>query len=115
MHRVVRDIAIILLASLVVTGAKAASICETVGLKWPPAQPEMSASFGLSKDATRESYTQGRQTRPVKQISSFPAHPCVAEFAGYDTEFFLVFDSRPRLFGSSFYFSSLCNKAPPVA
>lgn len=115
MHRVVRDIAIILLASLVVTGAKAASICETVGLKWPSAQPEMSASFGHSKDATREYYTQGRQTWPVKQISSFPVYPCVVEFAGFDTEFFLLSDLRPRPFGSSFYFSSLCNKAPPVA
>ena len=115
MHRAVRDIAVILLALLVVTGAKAASISETVGLNRPPQQPEMSASFGHSKDATKESYTQGRQTWPVKQISSFPVYPCVVEFAGCDTEFFLLFDLRPRLFGSSFYFSSLCNKAPPVA
>lgn len=115
MHRVARDIGIVLLASLVVTGAKAASICETAGLKWRPAQPEMSANFDHSKDATKESFTRVRQTRPVKQIFSFPVHPCVVEFAGFDTEFFLLFHLRPRLFGSPFYFSSLCNKAPPVA
>jgi len=115
MHRAVRDIAVILLASLVVSGAKAASICETVRLNRPPKQPEMNASFDYSKDATKESFIQGRQTWPVKQIPSFPVYPCVVEFAGCDTEFFILFDLRPRLFGSSFYFSSLCNKAPPVA
>ncbi|MBM2845109.1 MAG: hypothetical protein HW407_421 [Bacteroidetes bacterium] len=115
MYRAVRNIALILLASLVVTGARAASICETVRLKWPPMQPEMSASFGHSKDATKESYTQGCQTWLVKQISSSPVYPCVVESAGCDTEFFLLFDLRSHLFGSSFYFSSLCNKAPPAA
>ena len=115
MHRGVRNIALILLASLVVTGARAASICESVPLKWPPKQAEMSASFGHSKDATKESYTQGRQTWLVKQLSASPVYPCVVESAGCDTEFFFLFDLRPHLFRSSFYFSSLCNKAPPVA
>jgi len=114
MHRAVRDIALMLLASLVVTGARGTSICETVPLKWPPKQPVMSASFGHSKDATKESYTQGRQTWLVKQLSSSPVYPCVVESDGCDTEFFLLFDLRPHLFGSSFYFSSLCNKAPPL-
>jgi len=115
MHRAVRDIALILLALLVVTGANAASICETVGLKWPPKHSEIGASFDHSKDATKESYTRGRRTWPAKQISFSPVYPCVAEFAGCDTECFLLFDFRTCLFGSSFYFSSLCNKAPPVA
>jgi hypothetical protein len=115
MYRAVRNIALILLASLVVTGARAASICETVRLKWPPKQAEMSASFGHSKDATKESYAQGHQTWLVKQFSSSSAYPCVVESAGRNTQFFLLFGLPSHLFGSTFYFSSLCNKAPPVA
>jgi hypothetical protein len=115
MHRAVRNTGLMLLALLVVMGAKAASIRETVGLKWSPVQPEMSTSICHSKDAAKESYTRGRRTWPAKQISLSPVHPCVAEFAGCGTEFFLLFDFRPCLFGSSFYFSALCNKPPPVA
>ena len=115
MHRTARDIAVLLLAFFVVASAKPASVCETVGLNCPPEQSEMSASSGHSNDATKVSYTQGRQTWPVKQISSFPAYPCVVEFAGCDTDFSLLLDIRPHLFGSSLYFSTLCNKAPPVA
>jgi len=115
MHRAIRDISLILLASLVVTGARAASICETVPLKWPRKQPAMSANFGHSKDATKESYTQGRQTWLVKQLSTSPVYACVVESTGCETEFFLLFDLYPPLFDSSFYFSSLCNKAPPIA
>jgi hypothetical protein len=115
MRRAARDIAVLLLAFVVVASAKPASVCETVGLNCPPKQSEMSASFGHSKDAIKVSFTQGRQTWPVKQISSFPAYPCVVEFAGCDTDFSLLPDIRPRLFSSSLYFSSLCNKAPPVA
>ena len=115
MHRAVRDIAVVLLALLVVAGAKAASIRGTDGLIWPPKQLEMSVSSDHSKEISKASFTQGRRTWPVKHISSFPGHLSLADFAGCDTAFFIFLRTRPRLFSSSLYFSSLCNKAPPVA
>jgi hypothetical protein len=115
MRRTVRDIVLILLASLVVTGASAAISCETVSSKWLPRQAEISTGIGHSKNATGESYTQGRKTRPVKQITSSSVFPCGVESARRHSDFFLLFDLPSYLFGSSFYFSSLCNKAPPLA
>lgn len=115
MHRAARHIAAILLASLVVANAKPATVRETVGLNCPPKQSGMSASVGHSKEATKASFTQGRRTWPVKQISPFPMHPAVVEVAGCDNDFYLLLEIRPRLFDSSLYFSSLCNKAPPLA
>lgn len=115
MHRAAKHMAVVLLASLLVASARPASVCVTGGLECPSQQSEMSASFAHSKDATKGFFAQGRHTSPVKHLSSFPVYPCVVEFAGCETDFFLLQDVRPRLFDSSLYFSSLCNKAPPVA
>jgi hypothetical protein len=114
MRRTVRDLVLILLASLVVTGARAAFICETVSSKCLPRLLEISAGIDDSKNATGESYTQGRNTRPVKRITSSPVYSCGVEFAQRHSDFFLLFDLPTYLFGSTFYFSSLCNKAPPL-
>lgn len=115
MHRAARHIAAILLASLVVASAKSATVCETVSLNCAPRQSEMSGCFSHSKDATKASFTQKRHTWPVKHISPFPLYPAGVEFAGCDIDCYLLLKIRPRLFGSSLYFSSLGNKAPPVA
>ncbi len=114
MLRDARNIAVILLAALVVTGARAARVSETVLVKLPLKQLVIGASFSHSKNASKESCTQWRHTWRVKQLYSSSVYPWAVISAGCDSQFFLVVGLRPPLLGSSFYFSSLCNKAPPA-
>ena len=115
MHRAARHIAALLLASLVGVSAKPATVCETVGRSCPPKQSCMNASFSPSKEATKASFAQGRHTWPVKQITPCPMYPAVVDLAGCGNDVYLLLAIPPRLFDSSLYFSSLCNKAPPAA
>jgi hypothetical protein len=115
MYRSGRNIALILLVFLSVSGARAACLSETVRLAWPTKQPEMSSNLGQSRDATRESTIQGRQTRLVKPFAPSPVVFCALELAVSGGQLSVQLHLRTYFFGSSYYFSSRCNKAPPAA
>jgi hypothetical protein len=115
MHRAVKDIALILLGSLVATTAGSTHLCNAVHAKRPPRQTALNAMVSYSRETTRESASHERQTRLVKPITSSPVYARVVDFAGQDSPFLFMLNEHVYHWGSPYYFSSLCNKAPPFA
>lgn len=114
MHWLVRNSALVLLLALLASRAESAGIRQTIPFRTPAGKATFIPDCRHAQEGTKESYTQGGYTKAIHQFASSPVVPYrVAVPSPPDTEP-LYFGSLQSFLRSSFYYSSFCNKAPPL-
>jgi hypothetical protein len=115
MHTTFRKSALVLLGSLLAANAWAASNCTLTPPKLRHKHLVAAGGFAHSKKAAHESCVRGQQARIVKQCLSVPSYAHSVESSEYFEDESTVVDFHCHSICSSFYFSSLSNKAPTVS
>ena len=111
----VKNTLLVLLLALLGSRAGAASIRQTNPLPFASGKTRVVQDVGHAKEGTNESYTQGGYTKAIHQFAPSPLVPFRVSVPLCHDVFSPHFYSQQTLFPSSFYYSSFCNKAPPIA
>lgn len=115
MRCLVKHMLLVLLLALVGSRADATSIRETTPLPIASDRTSVVQNFGHAKEGTNESYTQGGYSKAIHQFAPSPLVPFLVSVPSRYDVFSLRFYLQQTSFRSSFYYSSFCNKAPPIA
>jgi hypothetical protein len=115
MRPLTRNIAPALLLALFGSRADTASIRETIPLPLASDKTSVVQDFGRANEGTKESYTEAHYTKAIHQFAPSPVVPFRVELPSCPDEYVLHFSFQQTVFRSSFYYSSFCNKAPPIA
>lgn len=110
-----RNISIVAVLALFVTVAGATSFRQTDSLPTSSGQAHLLPDFGRSKEGTRESFRQGGHNREIHQLSPSPLVPYRVEIPGCTNRQSLLLRPQGHLSYHALFYSSLCNKAPPIA
>jgi len=115
MRWLIKDTSLVLLLALLGSRADSTGIRQTIPLPFPSDKTSVVEDFGHAKEGTKESYTQGGFTKSIHQFAPSPLVPYRVVVPSCPNVFSFHFYSQQTFFCSSFYYSSLCNKAPPTA
>jgi hypothetical protein len=115
MRRLVKNTLLFLQLALLGSRADATSIRETIPLPIASDKTSVVQNFGHAKEGTNESYTQGGYSKAIHQFAPSPLVPFRVSVPSCYDVFSLHLYLQQTLFRSSFYYSSFCNKAPPIA
>jgi len=115
MRRLVKNTLLVFLWALLGLRADATSIRETTPLPLASDKTRIVQNVGHAKEGTEESYTQGGYSKAIHQFAPSPLVPFrVSVPSNYDV-FSLHFYLQRDSFSSSYYYSTFCNKAPPIS
>lgn len=115
MRCLVKNTLLIVLLALLGSSASATRIRESNPLPLASDKTSVVQNFGHAKEGTNESYTQGGYSKAIHQFAPSPVVPFRVSVPTRFDVFSLHFYLQQTLFRSSFYYSSRCNKAPPIA
>lgn len=115
MRRLVKHTILVLLLALLGLRADATSMRETNPSPLASDKTSVVKKFGHAKEGTNESYTQGGYSKAIHQFAPSPLVPFRVSVPSHYDVFSLRSYLQQTSFRSSFYYSSFCNKAPPIA
>jgi hypothetical protein len=115
MRRLIKNTSLVLLLALFGSRADSTSIRQTIPLPLASDKTSVVQDFGHANEGTKESYTEAHYTKAIHQFAPSPVVPFRVEVPSCPDENVLHFSFQQAVFRSSFYYSSFCNKAPPIA
>jgi hypothetical protein len=104
-----------LLLALSVSRADSTVVRQTFPLPLASDKTSIAKDFRPSKEGTKESYTQGGFGKSIHQFAPSPIAPFRVSVLSNPDALSLHLLLQQTRFRSSFYYSLLCNKAPPTA
>jgi hypothetical protein len=115
MRRFIKNTSLVLLLALFGSRADSTSLRQTTPLPIPSDNTRVVQDFGHAKEGTKESFSEGRYTKAIHQFTPSPVAPYRVEVPSCSAAYDLRPYPQQTSFRSSLYYSSFCNKAPPVA